>query len=232
MKALCLLLVLALQAFCGDSPLRIIGTNIVDLSLVYQELRHPTDSGGWCNKYVASGTVEKFGPNDVTLYRSQTLYEYRGNGAVLQYGNTSDLLGMLAALLLGLLWLRHWRDVVFVVLAFGGAEITNVLLKALFARARPHLWPALSVETSFGFPSGHAAGSVALAAIVAILLWNTHWRVPGLLIGVLFVCLVSLSRLYLGVHYPSDVLAGAAASLTWVTLLTLTLRRELFPVRA
>ena len=147
-------------------------------------------------------------------------------------GGAATLLGMLAALLLGLLWLRHWRDVVFVVLAFGGAEITNLLLKALFARARPHLWPALSVETSFGFPSGHATGSVALAAIVAILLWNTHWRVPALLIGVLFVCLVSLSRLYLGVHYPSDVLAGAAASLTWVTLLTLTLRRELFPVRA
>ena len=147
-------------------------------------------------------------------------------------GDAATLLGMLAALLLGLLWLRHWRDVVFVVLAFGGAEITNLLLKALFARARPHLWPALSVETSFGFPSGHAAGSVALAAIVAILLWNTHWRVPALLIGVLFVCLVSLSRLYLGVHYLSDVLAGAAASLVWVTLLTLTLRRELFTVRA
>ncbi len=147
-------------------------------------------------------------------------------------GGAQALLALLAALLLSLLWLRRWRDAAFALLAFGGAEITNLLLKALFARARPHLWPALSVETSFGFPSGHATGSVALAAIVAILLWKTRWRVPALLIGVLFGGLVSVSRLYLGVHYPSDVIAGAAASLAWVTLLVLISRRELFAARA
>ena len=147
-------------------------------------------------------------------------------------GGAQALLVLLAALLLGLLWLRRWRDAAFALLAFGGAEVTNLLLKALFARARPHLWPALSVETSYGFPSGHATGSVALAAIVAVLLWETRWRIPALLIGMLFACLVSLSRLYLGVHYPSDVIAGAAMSLAWVTLLMLTLRRELFAARA
>ncbi len=147
-------------------------------------------------------------------------------------GGAEALLVLLAGLLLGLLWLRRWRDAAFALVAFGGAEVTNLLLKALFARARPHLWPALSVETSFGFPSGHATGSVALAAIVAILLWKTRWRVPALLIGVLFGSLVSVSRLYLGVHYPSDVIAGASMSLAWVTLLALILRRELFAARA
>src|SRR4051794_38069398 len=101
MKALCLFLALAIQAFCENSPLRIIGTNIVDLSLVYNQLRNPASSDEWHKKYLASGIVEKFGPNDVTLYQSWTTYEYRGNGAVLQYGNTSDLLGMLAAQQLG-----------------------------------------------------------------------------------------------------------------------------------
>lgn len=143
-------------------------------------------------------------------------------------GGEIGLTALIAVLLLGLSLLRRWRDAFFVFLAVGGSEAFNLMLKALFGRPRPSLWTSISPETSFSFPSGHATGSVALAAALLVLLWSTRWRVPALLIGALFGTLVSLSRLYLGVHYPSDVLAGAAASLAWVTLLILTLRRELF----
>jgi undecaprenyl-diphosphatase len=65
--------------------------------------------------------------------------------------------------------------------------------------------------------------SMALATVVTILAWRTRARWPGLALSVLFVLAVSGSRLYLGVHYPSDVLAAWLASLAWVLGLRLVL---------
>ncbi|NJM41275.1 MAG: phosphatase PAP2 family protein [Anaerolineae bacterium] len=115
-----------------------------------------------------------------------------------------------------LLWRRRWGDVVFWVLAIGGAALLNVLAKAAFGRLRPDLWLSIAPETTFSFPSGHAMGSMALVAALAVLLWPTRWRWVSVIFGGLFVFLVGVSRSYLGVHYPSDILAGWAASLAWV----------------
>lgn len=122
------------------------------------------------------------------------------------------------ALALVLLLLRGRRaDALFFALAVGGAATLNVLAKLLFQRARPSLWPSLAPEADYGFPSGHAMGSLAVVAALSILLWRTRWRWTILALGSLFVVAVGLSRVYLGVHYPSDILAGWSASLAWVT---------------
>lgn len=120
------------------------------------------------------------------------------------------------AVALWLLLRRHLRAALFFMLAVGGAGLLNQLTKWLFGRDRPKLWPSLAPEATFSFPSGHAMGSIALVTALVILLWSTHWRYPMLVIGSLFVLLVGVSRLYLGVHYPSDVLAGWVASFAWV----------------
>lgn len=112
-------------------------------------------------------------------------------------------------------------DALFAALAFGGATALSIFVKVLFRRSRPALWLSLAPETDYGFPSGHAMASLAIAAILVVILWPTRWRWPALVLGALFTLLVGLSRVYLGVHYPSDVLAAWSASLAWVTGLRL-----------
>lgn len=121
-----------------------------------------------------------------------------------------------ALVLLALVVRRRRGDALFFAFAVAGAMALNFGAKLLFGRARPDLWVSLVPENDYSFPSGHAMGSMALVAALASLAWRTRWRWPVLVVGGLFVALVGLSRLYLGVHYPSDVLAGWAAFLGWV----------------
>lgn len=124
------------------------------------------------------------------------------------------------------------RRATFLALAVVGAALLNLAVKAIFHRARPDLWPRLVAEDTFSFPSGHAMGSMAFAVAVSVLAWPTRWRWPVLIGGALFALLVGASRLYLGVHFPSDVLAGWCASLVWVTGLALILGGRMRPPHA
>jgi membrane-associated phospholipid phosphatase len=127
--------------------------------------------------------------------------------------------GVLPANVLIVLWLlyrRRYRDCLFFTLAVVGSLLVNLGVKSHFARARPELWTSISPEMSFSFPSGHAMGSATLATAVVLLLWSTRWRWWALSAGLLFVLLVGMSRVYLGVHFPSDILAGWSAAIAWV----------------
>ncbi len=128
-------------------------------------------------------------------------------------------------ILIGLFFIyrRQIGDAIFWVISVGGAELLNLVLKELFHRLRPDLWSSPGRPNSYSFPSGHAMASMALVAALTVLLWPSRWRWPALLLGALFVFLVGLSRIYLGVHFPSDVVAGWAASLAWVAGVSLAL---------
>jgi undecaprenyl-diphosphatase len=116
---------------------------------------------------------------------------------------------------------QQMREAGFLLLAVAVTVILNVVLKVLFHRARPDLWPSPSPEFDYGFPSGHCMLTMALALALLVLLWWTRGRWPVLAIGGLLVLAVGFSRLYLGVHYPSDVLAAWSISMAWVLGLTL-----------
>ncbi len=107
------------------------------------------------------------------------------------------------------------REGLFAGFAIIGSALLNLGAKQLFARARPSLWESIAPESSFSFPSGHAMGSMTLACVLVLLAWHTRWRWPVLAATSAFVMLVGFSRVYLGVHYPSDILAGWAAAITW-----------------
>ena len=111
--------------------------------------------------------------------------------------------------------LRRVREAWFAGAALAGSALLNLGAKRLWARERPGLWESIAPEHSFSFPSGHAMGSATLATVLVLLAWPTRWRWPITMAAGIFVALVGLSRLYLGVHYPSDILAGWAAAAVW-----------------
>lgn len=114
-----------------------------------------------------------------------------------------------------LVYKRHVRGGVFATLAIGGSALLNLAAKPLFARGRPRLWDSIAPEGSYSFPSGHAMGSMTLACVLVLLCWSTRGRWLVVVAMSAFVVLVGLSRVYLGVHYPSDILAGWTAAIAW-----------------
>ncbi|MGJ4730047.1 phosphatase PAP2 family protein [Luteimonas sp. SDU101] len=128
-------------------------------------------------------------------------------------------------LVLVLLARRRWREGLFAAVATGGSALLNMAAKRLFSRERPALWDSIAPEATFSFPSGHAMGSMTLALVLVLLAWPTRlrwWVVAAMLV---FVPMVGLSRVYLGVHYPSDILAGWAAAALWTVGAWLLLHR-------
>lgn len=133
---------------------------------------------------------------------------------------------VLPAVAAGAWLLRRSRvRLVYWVMANGGAALINVLCKHGFQRMRPHFWDPLVHESTFSFPSGHAMQSMALVASLVVL--TTPARRPWVIaIGGVWVAAVGVSRLYLGVHYPSDILAGWCASIAWCTGLSMLVRSQ------
>ncbi len=124
--------------------------------------------------------------------------------------------------LLGLFFFREraWYWLMALVFSVHGGMLFNVLLKHFYQRARPSFDQPLLTLTTYSFPSGHVAGSTLFYGLLsAYLLCNTHsWRrkMAVVLFAILIVIAVGLSRIYLGVHYFSDVLAAMAASGAWL----------------
>jgi len=117
-----------------------------------------------------------------------------------------------------LLWIKHKKiEIVSLIVSLVGAIIINGALKILFARPRPAIFPPITVEYSYSFPSGHTMTAMAFYGFVAILLWQWHRRIWALAFGG-WVLLVALSRVYLGVHYPSDVLGALAVGALWLII--------------
>ena len=126
---------------------------------------------------------------------------------------------LVLAALLYLVFKRWWHELSLLVLSTGGIlAIVDLWLKPFFDRARPH--EKLLVVDGRSFPSGHAAGSVAFYfAMVAILSFHyPRLRRPLTLGALAWISLVWLSTLVARAHWPTDLLAGGAVGLAWLTL--------------
>lgn len=121
-----------------------------------------------------------------------------------------------------LLQLQKKKQAAFAAISVGGVLIIFSLLKLIFERDRPFLYN-LIYESTYSFPSGHAALSFALAFVVLILTWKSNYRLAFVTGATLFIFFIGLSRIYLTVHYPTDVIAGWILAAIWVLVSALTL---------
>jgi membrane-associated phospholipid phosphatase len=122
---------------------------------------------------------------------------------------------------------KHYIKILPLFISVGGAVVTTAILKIIVGRGRPPLADMLYLETDPSFPSGHATAAIALYGFLIYAIWSYSAKAPRdksyfiyfttCLFSVLIV-LVGISRLYLGVHYLSDVLAGYVVGLIWILI--------------
>jgi undecaprenyl-diphosphatase len=118
------------------------------------------------------------------------------------------------------------RRLLELILVVPGGILLNQVLKLAIQRPRPHLDEPLLELFTYSFPSGHAMSSTLLYGLLAVFrarhLHDRRWREAVYVAAALVVLLVGFSRMYLGVHYPSDVVAGAVAGTAWLLLCVTT----------
>jgi undecaprenyl-diphosphatase len=130
-------------------------------------------------------------------------------------------IAVIAVLIMILLFtvFKHRRELVLFAAVIIGSALLNLALKTIFHRARPDLNRLIEI-TGYSFPSGHAMAAVTLYGILTYLLWKHIPSQVGrnflLIFSAFMIIMIGLSRIYLGVHYPSDVIAGFLASGAWL----------------
>ncbi|HEY7614174.1 MAG TPA: phosphatase PAP2 family protein [Gemmatimonadales bacterium] len=177
----------------------------------------------WLGIQIRAGTPTPFdlaGRDALRSLESRTMSAIMWGASV--YGAPARLspLGLIAA---AVFLARGWRrGALLVVVTLAGAWVLDTGLKLLFARARPEpVYDYYPAPSSYSFPSGHALFSVCFFGGLAVLLAHrirsravqvVLWLVAGAII-----LLIGSSRIYLGVHYPTDVVGGYAVGVAWVT---------------
>ncbi|MBB3112532.1 undecaprenyl-diphosphatase [Paenibacillus phyllosphaerae] len=126
------------------------------------------------------------------------------------------------------IFLKHRKELFLLIGGMLGSTLLNVVLKGLYERARPDIHRIVE-ETGYSFPSGHSMAAFTFYGLLTYLLWrhmpSRLWR--GVLIGfgVIMIMCIGLSRVYLGVHYPSDLLGGYWVSACWLAVCIKLFRR-------
>ena len=117
---------------------------------------------------------------------------------------------------------RRWRSLVTVIVTVAGGLTLNVLMKLAFQRPRPSFDNPLLTLNTYSFPSGHVTGSTIFYGLCLAWVYRRtrllRWRLAALSFAIAALALVGLSRMYLGVHYLSDVVAAFAEGIAWLAL--------------
>ena len=147
--------------------------------------------------------------------------------AITELGDPTVVIAVTLATLLWLARRYNWRGMIYETAAVAVASLFTSLLKLTLHQSRPHsFYPA---ATSFSFPSGHAAVSMALYGFLAIVAaWEAprRWQLAIATGTGLFIAAIAFSRIYLGAHWLSDILAGLAFGLAWASLLAIAYLRR------
>jgi len=135
--------------------------------------------------------------------------------AITQLGRGKVITAIAILISICLAWRKNWQSVGYLLITVLGSGILNLGAKLLFRRDRPALWQSPLPEFDFSFPSGHAMLSMTLVIVLAMLIKQSHWRSLFLFCGVMLAIAIGWTRLYLGVHYPSDIVGAWLLALAW-----------------
>lgn len=143
---------------------------------------------------------------------------------------------LLLATAVSVFWLAGLRrQAMMMVIAMAGALLIELSLKHVFHRARPQPYFDVPLPTSYSFPSGHALSAACfygmLAMLVAARVQRRSYRIAIWLGCVLMIAMIGISRIYLGVHYPSDVAGGYTTACIWLVALDIAQERLNHPAR-
>lgn len=141
--------------------------------------------------------------------------------ALTHFGDTNTLAALCIAIALVLIACGRRGFAFGWVVAVAGNGLLIMTLKQVFGRVRPLNMEGFVLEHGFSFPSGHSSGSVVAYGMLAYLslrLLPVRWHLPSLLAMVALALTVGASRLFLGVHFASDVMAGFASGIAWLAL--------------
>ena len=133
--------------------------------------------------------------------------------------NNPDFVSIVAAIAFGLLlWKRCYPEAKIFVIDCAGGVILSYGLKSVFGKTRPDLWESAIEEVSYSYPSGHALGSTVLYGFLAYLFATRFPKFAWLIysLAVVTIASIGLSRLYLGVHWPTDIIGGYGIGFLWL----------------
>lgn len=175
---------------------------------------------GWPNGHLRLGHMDGAFRDWVIAHRNGTLTEIMVNAS--RFGSTPSLLVIVLVAAAWLAWRGRRADALLIVLGSAGGLLLAPLLKLVFERPRPPLADRIVLIDSWSFPSGHSLNSMVVLGLLTVLAVRER---PGRLrrtllatLGTFLVLVVGFSRVYLGVHWPSDVLAGWFIGVLWLTI--------------
>lgn len=154
------------------------------------------------------------------FFRLQTPFLNKIFLVVTSFGNWQSI--CVAVILISIFWIvkKKYSWIVNFLLTLLACEASVYLIKHIVSRPRP-MWVSVYQENSFSFPSGHATIAVTFYGFLLFLFWKQFrkkTRIILLVTYLLWVFLIGLSRIYLGVHYLSDVLAGYVLGFVWLLI--------------
>ncbi|MEP7213494.1 MAG: phosphatase PAP2 family protein [Acidobacteriota bacterium] len=141
-------------------------------------------------------------------------------------GKVAFLSGLGVIVAATIAYLRQWRALMLFLVTMAGEIVLEVVLKLSYGRARPDPFFDLPSPSSYSFPSGHALGSLCFYGIIAFIFVrhanSRSVRIAVATAAAVWAAAIGFSRIYLGVHYPSDVLGGFFVGLIWLATVILT----------
>ena len=145
------------------------------------------------------------------------------------FGGTNFFTSAIYLVIIFYLFKRNYkREAIHVLIIASSTILLGWVLKLIFQRQRPTL-PHLQLAIGYSFPSGHTLAAFTLCGVLVYLTLKSNWSilaksVAGILL-LLYACLVGLSRIYLHVHFPSDVIASMLVALWWLTLSLILIKK-------